>query len=119
MYKVKNEGRNAHAFYSETLTLALRERANIEKSLHRRLDDDALVAYYQPKYCLSTLKVVGVEALVRMKDDYGAIIPPDKFIHFTEESGLVRQIGEQALDQSCKQVRQCLMWELPWKWRLI
>jgi len=108
MFKVKSEGRNAHAFYNETLSDELKERVNIEKLLHQRLDENALIIHYQPKYSLTTGAINGVEALVRLVGHEGQLIPPDKFISVAEQSNLIQLLGEQVLAKSCLQVKKWL-----------
>ncbi|WP_394222875.1 EAL domain-containing protein [Alteromonas gracilis] len=108
MFKVKSEGRNGHVFYDETLTDELKERVNIEKLLHQRLDENALIIHYQPKYSLTSGNIVGVEALVRLIGYEGQLIPPDKFISVAEKSNLIRLLGEQVLVKSCLQVKKWL-----------
>lgn len=108
MFKVKSEGRNAHAFYNETLSDELRERVNIERLLHQRLDENALVIHYQPKYSIETGTITGVEALVRLVGHEEQLIPPDKFISVAEKSNLIQLLGEQVLAKSCLQVKNWL-----------
>lgn len=58
---------------------------------------------YQPKFCLSTGRVVGVEALARWRDPELGLVPPDRFISVAEKDGqiipLTWQLVEQALAQ--------------------
>lgn len=108
MFKVKSEGRNGHAFYNETLSDELRERVNIEKLLHQRLDENALIIHYQPKYSLTTGAISGVEALVRLLGHEEQLIPPDKFISVAEKSNLIQLLGEQVLTKSCLQAKKWL-----------
>jgi FOG: EAL domain len=43
-----------------------------------------VVAYFQPEYSINQQKIVGIEALARMRDASGQIIPPDAFIPFLD-----------------------------------
>jgi len=43
-----------------------------------------VVAYFQPEYSINQQKIVGIEALARMRDASGQIIPPDSFIPFLD-----------------------------------
>jgi len=58
---------------------------------------------YQPKFCLSTGRVIGVEALARWQDPELGLVPPDRFISVAEKDGqiipLTWQLVEQALAQ--------------------
>lgn len=108
MYKVKSEGKNNIAFYSEELSKNLEERVSIEKLLHQRLDNNALEVFFQPKYNLKTGQLSGMESLVRMYDDNNNLMPPLLFIPLAEESGLIRQLGIQVLEKSCLQAKKWL-----------
>ncbi len=41
-----------------------------------------IVAYFQPEYSINQQKIVGIEALARMRDASGQIISPHSFIPF-------------------------------------
>ncbi|NVK56571.1 MAG: EAL domain-containing protein [Alteromonadaceae bacterium] len=108
MYKVKSEGKNNFSFFADELSEDLKERVNIEKMLHRTLDDNALLVYFQPKYSLTDGGLTGMEALVRMKRGDGSVMSPYSFIPVAEESGLIKQLGKQVLDKSCQQAKAWL-----------
>jgi EAL domain-containing protein (putative c-di-GMP-specific phosphodiesterase class I)/CheY-like chemotaxis protein len=61
------------------------------------------VVYYQPIASLKTKKVLGVEALVRWNPKDHPIIPPDEFIVFTEELGLIKSLTTLIIEQVFKQ----------------
>lgn len=43
-----------------------------------------LLAYFQPEYSINQQKIVGIEALARMRDASGQILSPDSFIPFLD-----------------------------------
>lgn len=100
MYRAKTTGKNRYCYFSTNLQLELNERVNIEKSLRTALENESLIVQYQPKYNLMSGKITGAEALVRLTGEDGRMIPPDKFIVFAEESGLIHELGRQVLQQS-------------------
>ncbi len=108
MYKVKSEGKNNIAFYSNSLSHELEERLSIEKLLHQRIKEDALEVYFQPKYSLINGELTGMEALVRMFNQTGQLLPPIVFIPVAEESDLIIQLGKQVLEKSCRQAKMWL-----------
>ncbi|GGF54899.1 two-component system response regulator [Alteromonas lipolytica] len=108
MYKVKHANKNGFAYYSDELYEGMKERVVNEKLLHKRLKEKSLLVYFQPKYRLADNTVSGMEALVRIKDDDDNIISPLSFIPVAEETGLIIELGNQVLDQSCALARQLL-----------
>lgn len=85
--------------YSSTVcffTEALEKRARVERSIiplfEHALKNDAILVYLQPKIDIDTQKIIGAEALARMLDEEGKIIPPDIFIPALEKYGLVTQL---------------------------
>ena len=101
LYRAKQEGRNRYCFFSDELEQALMHRHQLENVIRRALKNDGLVAHYQPKFDLATKRLVGIEALARIKDDDGAFIAPALFIPLAEVSGLIIELGRQMLLKSC------------------
>jgi EAL domain-containing protein (putative c-di-GMP-specific phosphodiesterase class I) len=78
----------------------------MEADLGRALDNQEFALHYQPIVSLRDWKrVIGVEALVRWNHPQRGMVPPGKFISTAEESGLMSQIGEWVMHESCCQQR--------------
>ncbi len=68
---------------------------------HALEDGSGLSVMYQPIAEVKSRKIVRVEALARWYDpDHGAI-PPEEFIGIAEQMGLISQISEFVLAESC------------------
>ncbi|MCY7288402.1 MAG: EAL domain-containing protein [Cryobacterium sp.] len=74
------------------------------QELRLALTEDQLVLHYQPKICLKTGCVSGVEALVRWNHPERGLLFPDQFLTLVEEAGLMHALTQEvlrkALDQS-------------------
>ena len=76
----------------------------------RRLRSDfaarKLELWFQPQVDLLTDKVVGMEGLLRWPDGNGGYISPAVFVPLAEYSGLIVDIGEWVLEESCRRLQQ-------------
>jgi diguanylate cyclase (GGDEF)-like protein len=82
-------------------------RVNRHVELEQALEDGQLVLHYQPQVSLNRrTSVVGVEALVRWRDPERGLIPPEQFLPFAEQSGLISGIGAWTLREACDQLQR-------------
>jgi EAL domain-containing protein (putative c-di-GMP-specific phosphodiesterase class I) len=65
------------------------------------VDGPVLSLVYQPIVDLDTERLVGVEALARLRDADGLPIGPDVFIPIAEETGLIAPLGRLVLETAC------------------
>lgn len=78
----------------------------METKLHDAIKDEAFELYYQPKVNLQTNKIEGMEALIRWFDDELGFVPPDQFIPFAEDFGLISDISEWVIAKAGRQVTE-------------
>ncbi len=98
MYRAKQQGRARIALSDQVSNQAAQARLRTQLELHRALENDELVVWYQPIVSLQLGSVVGAEALVRWQHPERGIIPPDEFIPIAEASGLIRDLGWRVLE---------------------
>jgi diguanylate cyclase (GGDEF)-like protein/PAS domain S-box-containing protein len=93
------------AFYSQDMNKGMQERMRIESGLRQALGNGQLLLHYQPKFEISTGRIIGAEALVRWKHPERGLVPPAEFIPLAEATGLVVQVGEWVLEAACAQAQ--------------
>ena len=102
MYKAKRAGGGIYQYYTEEMNLEAHEHIQLEAALRKAITNKEFILHYQPKLNLSDGSMHGVEALVRWEKPEVGMISPAKFIPLAEETGLIMQIGEWVLRESCR-----------------
>ncbi len=97
LYHAKDSGRNCFQFFSSSLNEAALQRLLLEAHLRRAVQNDELLAYYQPLVDGRTDAVVAVEALMRWNRPEAGLVSPAQFIHVAEESGSIHEMGRWIL----------------------
>jgi len=105
LHHAEQQGRNGCQFFSAEMNTRAKHRLQVESGIRHALANNEFVAYYQPKINVGTQQVAGLEALVRWNDPVRGLVPPGEFIPIAEESGLIEQIGQWILEETCRQNR--------------
>lgn len=99
MYQAKKQ-KSGFVFHgSEPLDLEGGQTLVIERVLYRALAQNRVSVYLQPIIDSQSLKIVGAEALLRLKDVNGNEVSPSDFIPVAEQSGLILELGNFVIDQ--------------------
>lgn len=103
MYHAKSLGRNNVQFYNNDMDQNASRRFVISNSLRRGLEQNEFRVYYQPKVDVASGRIVAMEALARWEHPELGLLSPVEFIQLAEENGLIMQLGEWILRESCLQ----------------
>ena len=95
-------------FYNEKIEEKAKMEREIIPMFERALRDNRILVYLQPKVAIESGVITGAEALVRMLDDDGKIVPPMSFIPILERTGMIIQLDFCVLDQVCGLIRKWL-----------
>ncbi len=105
MYHAKEHGKNNFQFYQADMNASALERLELERDLRHALEQQEFMLYYQPQFSGNGQRLTGVEALLRWQHPVRGLVPPDDFIPVLEELGLVVQVGDWVLAESCRQLK--------------
>jgi diguanylate cyclase (GGDEF)-like protein/PAS domain S-box-containing protein len=103
LYRAKAEGRARYAVFDTTLDVTARERLELETSLRVAVEADQFILHYQPIVSLETGVMTGTEALLRWEHPTRGLLLPGDFLDVAEEVGLMTPIGQNLLEQACRQ----------------
>ncbi|MHB2263848.1 bifunctional diguanylate cyclase/phosphodiesterase [Aliihoeflea sp. PC F10.4] len=109
LYRAKRNGRNCFQFFSEELQAEIVTQKRIADEILLGLERGEFVPYYQPQLDARTLKLVGVEALVRWEHPENGVLAPQHFLKVAEDINVVDEIDRRMLEQT---IAQLGLWEM-------
>lgn len=104
--RAKRHGAGSHAYYTENVGAAIRERTRLLYDLRQAVAQKRLFLAYQPQVELATGQVVGFEALMRWRDQNGNYVAPDRFIPVAEGAGIIYGLGKWALREALAELKR-------------
>lgn len=95
-----------HEYYAKSIESQTTWRLDMIRQLRSDFINRKLQLWYQPQVDLVSEKVVGMEGLLRWPDGEGGYISPAVFIPLAEYSGLIVDIGQWVLEESCRKLKE-------------
>ncbi len=101
MTAVKHTERDGIVLFDNTLKIKIDKKLDIERRLRFSIEKDEIYLNYQPQFD-EYKKIIGVEVLVRWKNDMLGDVSPVEFIEVAERIGFIVELGTHILEESFK-----------------
>jgi len=105
MYRAKAVGRNTYEMSTQELSRSMQERLTLESGLHQAMERNEFEVYYQPQIDIRSMRIVGMEALLRWRHPERGLMTPENFLSVAEERGFIVLIGDWVLRTALNQAR--------------
>ncbi len=86
----------------EAVIMKFRERTLIEFKIREALEEDRVEVFFQPIYSNREGAFTSAEALVRIRERDGNLLPPGIFIPIAEQSGQIVEMGDRVFEKVCE-----------------
>jgi len=104
MYTAKSAGKRRLAVFDPTVHASIVARHELSSELARSIARAELAVHYQPIVDLASLRLIGVEALVRWNHPVHGLVPPEEFVRLAEENGTILELGRWVVIEACQQI---------------
>jgi diguanylate cyclase (GGDEF)-like protein/PAS domain S-box-containing protein len=106
VYRAKAQGRNTYQMSTAELNQSMHDRLALESGLHQAMERNEFEIYYQPQIDVRTMRIIGMEALLRWNHPTRGVLAPAHFMAAAEERGFIVLIGDWALRAACRQAME-------------
>lgn len=101
---------------SEETLRQIDRQIEIKRYLDTALEHNTVEVFLQPIVDSHTQQIVAAEALARLRNDRGELIPPGLFIPMAEKHGSINLLGEQVMRKVCAFIRDCDVLGMGLRW---
>lgn len=106
MHSAKSSGGGTYRFFRSEMTAQAQLQLHLEMELRDAVEHGGLELFYQPKVAIADRSLHGVEALVRWRHPTRGLLGPLQFVPLAEERGIICDLGNWVLDETCRQGRR-------------
>lgn len=88
--------------YSESISREMQEQKELDALIRWAIQERQFRVWYQPVYCCHKDEFCSAEALLRLNDENGKPVSPEKFISAAENNGMIGDLTWIVLDNVCQ-----------------
>ena len=107
MTAAKTGGKNAWLRFRPEMLNTVTAKADGQAGLRQAVELGQISVHYQPVVSPGLGAVVQFEAFARW-ERHGRLVPPNQFLPVAEQSGLIREIGDEVMRRACAEIRPWL-----------
>ncbi|MHA7224116.1 putative bifunctional diguanylate cyclase/phosphodiesterase [Arthrobacter sp. RHLT1-20] len=107
MTAAKSGGKNTWLRFRPAMLNTAAHKADGETGLRHAVELGQISVHYQPVVSPGLGSVVQFEAFARW-ERHGRLVPPNQFLPVAEQSGLIREIGDEVMRRACAEIRPWL-----------
>ena len=105
-YNSKEFAENCFLRADGKLASEMYREKEVEQLIINAIENDWIEVFYQPIYSTEERRFTAAEALMRIKDGNGNMIPPGIFIDVAENNGMILRLGEMVFEKVCQFIRE-------------
>ena len=114
LFRAKQKSRGSISLYQPEMDQQIRDRRVLHQDLSMAIKNGELSLAFQPQgaagHSVAESEIIGFEALARWQHPVRGQVSPAEFIPIAEESGLIVEMGEWILRETC---REAASWPKP------
>ena len=85
------------ALFTDDMAMRTQNEAGVIPMFFSAFDNSRIKVYIQPKFSIDEQKLIGGEALSRIVDSDGKIVPPSEYIETLESTGLISRLDNYVI----------------------
>lgn len=102
---VKGNALNNLGFFNGRMMTELQKKQSIEADMKKALLDNEFVMFLQPKFSISSGRIIGAEALARWIHPIKGLIPPSEFVPIFEQNGFILKLDQIIWESACRKIK--------------
>lgn len=96
------------ALLHSSILFVIHQKKSLKRALRRAIATQEISVLFQPKVCLTSGRIIGIETLARWHDKHFGHISPDIFVAIAEKNGLMPQLSRLVIEKALYQASSLL-----------